>query len=98
MMGCTVDSWNDALNVEIILECGACDVIRIKKMQEGVSMEQWFWPRSIDIMEPVQWRCHPRNHMEKIEEFCKPQANELRARFDLFTTFKARRSHCQPVV
>ena len=26
--------------------------------------------------------------MEKIEEFCKPQANELRARFDLLTSFR----------
>ena len=26
--------------------------------------------------------------MEKIKEFCKPQANELRARFDLLTSFR----------
>ena len=26
--------------------------------------------------------------MEKIEEFCKPQANELSARFDLLTSFR----------
>ena len=26
--------------------------------------------------------------MEKFEEFCKPQANELRARFDLLTSFR----------
>ena len=26
--------------------------------------------------------------MEKNEEFCKPQANELRARFDLLTSFR----------
>ena len=26
--------------------------------------------------------------MEKFEEFCKPQANELRARSDLLTSFK----------
>ena len=25
---------------------------------------------------------------KKFEEFCKPQANELRARFDLLTSFK----------
>ena len=25
---------------------------------------------------------------QKYEEFCKPQANELRARFDLLTSFK----------
>ena len=26
--------------------------------------------------------------MEKYEEFCKPQVNELRARFDLLTSFR----------
>ena len=30
---------------------------------------------------------------QKYEEFCKPQANELRARFDLLTSFKQDR--CQ---
>ena len=62
-----------------------CDVIKIKKMQEGDSMEQWFWPRSIYIMEPVQWRCHPRSHTEKFEEFCKPQANELSVTLSMMT-------------
>ena len=57
-------------------------------MQEGVSLEWWFWFRPIHILELVQLRVDLRSHMEEVEEFCKPQSNEVQARFDLLTSFR----------
>ena len=42
------------LKCENILECELVILSEIKKMQEGVSMDWGFWPRSIYIMEFVQ--------------------------------------------
>ena len=56
-------------------------------MQEGNCLEWYF-----DMDQYVYWSLSTEELMldtiwEKFEEFCKPKSNEVRARFDLHTSF-----------
>ena len=53
-------------------------------MQEGSCLEWGFW-----IDKYASWNLSTDEiTWEKFEEFCKPQSNEVRARFDLHTSFR----------
>ena len=65
----------------------ACNVCREKNMLKKYNLEWGFWDCSICFMESNQWRAYPWHHLGTFEEFCKPQSNEVRARFDLLTDF-----------
>ena len=65
----------------------ACHVTRKVAMQESDCLDQWFWHGPVCFLEPVHRWTNTWYHVGKSEEFCKPQLNEVRARFDLFTSF-----------
>ena len=53
------------------------------------------WSGDFGIDQVISWDLSPeettlRSHLakKKFEEFCKPQTNEVRARFDLLTSFR----------
>ena len=56
-------------------------------MPKGDSMDRQFWDGSLCLLENTKRRAHVRCHMAMFEEFSKPQTNEVRACFDLLTTF-----------
>ena len=50
------------------------------------------WSSDFSLGQYISWNLSSKDFtldvIWKIEEFCKPQANELRARFDLLTSFR----------
>ena len=65
----------------------ACDVIREKKMKKVIALSGYF-----GMDQYVSWSLSTEELMldtiwEKFEEFCKPQSNVVRARFDLLKSF-----------
>ena len=63
-------------------------VVRGKKVQEGGSMVWGFWYRPVYILGLTPEQTSVETIWQKYEEFWKPQTNEIRARFDLLTSFQ----------
>ena len=60
--------------------------------EQGSESEQ-AWSGDLGIDQIISWDLSPEETSleviwQKFEEFCKPQTNEIRARFDLLTSFK----------
>ena len=76
------------LKYENILECELGMVVERRKCKKVMA-----WSRDFRIDQYLSWNL--TNHeltldiiLEKIEEFCKPQSNEVSITFDLFTSFR----------
>ena len=84
----TTDSWNWKLKCENILECELAMLSETRKCKKVIA-----WPGDFGIGQYVSW-CLSLDELcldviwNKFEEFCKPQTNEIRARFDLLTSFR----------
>ena len=74
------------LKCENILECELAMLVETRKCKKVIA-----WSRDFGIDQYVSW-CLPPEELcldviwSKFEEFCKPQKNEVRARFDLITS------------
>ena len=87
MMACITGSWKWKLKCENILDCALAMLPELKKCKNFIAwsgdfgMDQyvsWFLPAD-DLRLDTIWCMY--------KEFCKPQANEVRARFDPLTSF-----------
>ena len=71
-----------------ILDCELAMLSEARKCKKIVA-----WSRHFGIDQYISW-CLPPEYLgleviwTKFEEFCKPQANAVRARFDLLTSFR----------
>ena len=75
------------LKCENILECELAMVPEARKCKNIVA-----WSGDFGLDQYISWNLSSEDLTlediwKKFEEFCKPQANELRARFDLLTSF-----------
>ena len=76
------------LKCESILECELAMLSETRKCKKIVA-----WSGDFGLDQYISWNL-PNEDLtleviwKKFEEFCKPQANELRARFDLLTSFR----------
>ena len=76
------------IKCENILHCELAMLSEARKCKKVVA-----WSDDFGIDQYVSW-CLPKDELclemiwNKYEEFCKPQANEARARFDLLTSFR----------
>ena len=76
------------LKCENILECELAILPEARKCKKVLA-----WSGDFGLDQYTSWNL-PNEELsletiwEKFEEFCKPQANELRARFDLLTSFR----------
>ena len=57
-----------------------------KAVQESSCLEWWFWHGLVCFL-GLSWELMLDTIWEKFEEFCKPQSNEGRVRFNLLTSF-----------
>ena len=57
-------------------------------MQESHSVDWRFWHESICVKVPAHRRSQLGCNLSKYEDFCMPQTNEVRTRFDLLTSFR----------
>ena len=76
------------LKCENILECELAMLCERRKWKKVVD-----WSGDFGMGQYVSWSMSTEELMldtiwEKFEEFCKPQSNEVRARFDLLTSFQ----------
>ena len=76
------------LKCENILECDLAILPEARKCKKVLA-----WSGDFGLDQYTSWNLSNtelslETIWEKIEEFCKPQANELRARFDLLTSFR----------
>ena len=76
------------LKCENILECELVMLPEARKCKKIVA-----WSGDFGLDQYISWNLTNDDLIleviwKKIEEFCKPQANELRARFDLLTSFR----------
>ena len=76
------------LKCENILECELAMLAEKRKCKKVIA-----WSGDIGIDQYVSWCLPPEDLFleviwTKFEEFCKPQTNEVRARFDLLTSFR----------
>ena len=77
-----------SLKCKSILECELAILVERRKYKKKT-----VWSGDFGIDQWVSWNLTNEEltlHViwEKIEEFCKPQSNEVRARFDLLTCFR----------
>ena len=76
------------LKCENILDCELAMLPVAKKCKKVIA-----WSGDFGMDQYVSW-CFPSEDLSlevissKYEDFCKPQTNEVRARFDLLTSFK----------
>ena len=76
------------LKCENILDCELVMLPELKKWKKVIA-----WSGDFDMDQYVSW-CLPAEDLSleviwaKYEDFCKPQTNEVRARFDLLTSFR----------
>ena len=75
------------LKCENILECELSMLPEKRQCKKVIA-----WSHDFGIDQYVSWsllseELMPDTILEKCEEFCKPQSNEVRARFDLLTSF-----------
>ena len=73
---------------ENILECKLAMLLEARKCKKVIA-----WSGDFGIDQYVSWCLPPEElclkvHWTKFQEFCKPQTNEVRARFDLLTSFR----------
>ena len=76
------------LKCENILECELTMLPEARKCKEVVA-----WSGAFGLDQYISWNLSSEDLTleviwKKSEEFCKPQANEVRARFDLLTSFR----------
>ena len=76
------------LTCENILECELAMLPEARKCKKSVA-----WSGDFGLDQYISWNMSNEDLIleviwKKFEEFCKPQANELRARFDLLTSFR----------
>ena len=76
------------LKCENILECELTMLSEGRKYKKVIA-----WNGNFDRDQYVSWSLSTEQLMldtfwEKFEKFCKPQSNEVRARFDLLTSFR----------
>ena len=93
-MGCTGNDYpynrflKWKLKCENILECELAMLEELRKCKKVIA-----WSGDFGIGQYVSW-CLPPEELcldviwNKFEEFCKPQTNEIRARFDPLTSFR----------
>ena len=93
-MNCTV---NDSLYNRFIkwkIKCDKileCELVMLSKSRKCKKVVAWLGDFGID--QYVSWDLPPEEVCleviwKKFEEFCKPQTNEIRGRFDLLTSFR----------
>ena len=76
------------LKCENILECELAMLPEARKCKKVIA-----WSGDFGLDQYISWNL-PKKDLSleiiwrKYDEFCKPQANELRARFDLLTSFR----------
>ena len=83
MTACITDSWNGKLNVKIYW------IVNWQCYQKQENARK-LWPGQV-ILELTMYpsTCPQKIYAcNKFEQFCKPQTSEVRARFDLLTSFK----------
>ena len=68
-----------------MLTCNSC---RNKKMQKSYCLVRRFWNRPVCILVLAPEELCLDVIWNNFEVFCKPQTNEVRARFDLLTSFR----------
>ena len=84
---------NWKLKCENILECELAILPEARKCKKVIA-----WSGDFGLDQYISWNL-PNEDLsleivwKKYEEFCKPQASELRARFDLLTSFKQARAN-----
>ena len=76
------------LKCKNILECELAMLVERRKCKKVIA-----WSKDFRIDQYVSWNLTNEELAldviwEKIEEFCKPQSNEVRARFDLLTSLR----------
>ena len=76
------------LKCENTLECELAMLVEERKCKKIIAWSEYF-----GIDQYVSWNLTNEELTldviwEKVEEFCKPQSNEVRARFDLLTKFR----------
>ena len=76
------------LKCENILDCELANISEIRRCKKLIS---WSGDDGMDLV--VSWNLNDEElNLEtlwtRFEEFCKPQSNEVRARFDLLTSFR----------
>ena len=76
------------IKCENILECELALLSESRKCKKVVA-----WTKDFGIDQYVSWDLSPEEVCleeiwKRFEEFCKPQTNEIRARFDLLTSFR----------
>ena len=77
------------LKCENILECKLAAIPEHPKCKKVVVWSGDFgMDQSVGVLEPAQGRPQLGHNGECFEEFCKPQVNEVRACFDLLTSFR----------
>ena len=75
------------IKCENILECELAMLLETRKCKKVIA-----WSGDLRLDQYISW-CLPQEELcletiwKMFEEFCKPQTNELRARFDLLTSF-----------
>ena len=65
-----------------------CSTPRMTTVQKNNCMEKRLQDGPVSVMGPIITWAHLRNYMGKYEEYCKPQSNEVWARFYLLTSFR----------
>ena len=71
-----------------ILDCELDMLSDSWKCKKVVAWSGDFGIDQVNILGFITRRNNSRSHLQKFEEFCKPQTNEIRARFDLLTSFR----------
>ena len=76
------------IKCENILECGLAMLSESRKCKKVVA-----WSGDFGIDQYISWDLSPEenllgSNLEKFEESCKLQTKEIRARFDLLTSFR----------
>ena len=76
------------LKCKNILECELAVIVERRKCKKVIA-----WSRDFGTDQYVSWNLTSDKLTldviwEKFEEFCKPQSNEVRGRFDLLTSFR----------
>ena len=79
---------NWKIKCENILDCELAMLSEVRKCKKVVA-----WSGDFGIDQYISWFLPPEDLCleliwNKFEEFCKPQTNEFRARFDLLTSFR----------
>ena len=86
MIVCIIDASSGRSNVKTSYKCQLAMLSESRKCKKVVG-----WSGDFGIDQYVSWDLSPEVCLEviwkKCEEFCKHQTNEIRARFDLLTSF-----------